>query len=70
MWLPAKVRGIGEPLHAGRKSLIAALAHFDLAPALDYCARQVADVKVALSHGNGGELSHQATVLLGSYEVV
>ncbi len=28
--------------------------------------RQVADVEVALAHGNGGELSHQATVILGS----
>ena len=28
--------------------------------------RQVAGVNVALAHGNGGELSHQATVLMGS----
>lgn len=27
--------------------------------------RQVADVEIALAHGNGGELSHQATVILG-----
>lgn len=33
-------------------------------------ARQVANVDVALAHGNGGELSHQATVLLGSANVL
>jgi len=29
-------------------------------------ARQVADVELALSHGNGGVLSSQATLILGS----
>lgn len=33
-------------------------------------ARQVADVEIALSHGNGGTLSHQATTLLGTISTI
>ena len=33
-------------------------------------ARQVAGAKLALAHGNGGELSSQATVILGTPDVV
>ena len=33
-------------------------------------ARQVADVDLALAHGNGMLLSSQATVILGSSETV
>lgn len=33
-------------------------------------ARQVANAKLAVAHGNGGELSHQATVILGTEETV
>ena len=29
-------------------------------------ARQIPDVEIALSHGNGGTLSHQATTILGT----
>jgi hypothetical protein len=29
-------------------------------------ARQVAGAEIALAHGNGGELSSQATVILGT----
>ncbi len=32
--------------------------------------RQVAGARLAVAHGNGGELSHQATVILGSEETV
>jgi hypothetical protein len=33
-------------------------------------ARQVPDAKLAVAHGNGGELSHQATVVLGTAETL
>jgi acetyl-CoA acetyltransferase len=32
--------------------------------------RQVANARLAVAHGNGGELSHQATVILGTQETV
>jgi acetyl-CoA acetyltransferase len=32
--------------------------------------RQIADVEIALSHGNGGTLSHQATTILGSFHTI
>lgn len=32
--------------------------------------RQIADVEIALSHGNGGTLSHQATTILGSLHTI
>ena len=33
-------------------------------------ARQVANARLALAHGNGGEFSSQATLVLGSAETL
>jgi acetyl-CoA acetyltransferase len=33
-------------------------------------ARQVPDARLALAHGNGGELSSQATLILGGAETL